>query len=206
MDNYIITIARGYGSGGQEIAKKLSRILGIKYYDRELIRKASDKTGVNEALFNLADETHKKNPFRKYTTQEVLKPDDTDYLSKENLFNMQAQVIREIAEQNESCVIVGRCAHHILKDNEAVVRVYIHADYETCIENIKERNGVTDSEAAELIDKFDTERAQYHKYFTNMEWNDIRNYDLSLNTSKADIDKCVKIIISYLHIMQGLEK
>lgn len=206
MNNFIITIARGYGSGGKEIAIKLSKALGIKYYDRDLIRKASEETGINEALFNLADETCKKNPFRKYTTQEILKPDSSDYLSKENLFNLQAQVIRNIAESQESCVIVGRCAHHILKDNEAVVRVYIHADDKTCIDNIKARNGVTDSEAVELIDKFNTERAEYHRYFTKLEWNDIRNYDICLNTSKADVDKCVKIIISYLHIMQELER
>lgn len=206
MENYIITIARGYGSGGKEIAVKLSKALGIKYYDRELIRKASEQTGINEALFNLADETHKKTPFRKYTSQDVLTPESNDYLSKENLFNLQAQVIREIAANKESCVIVGRCAHHILKDNDAVIKVHIHADEETCIETVKERNGLTDEEAVILIKKINAERAAYHRYYTTLEWNDIRNYDICLNTSRADIDKCVQIIISYLHILQGLEK
>ena len=205
MKDYIITIARGYGSGGKQIAIRLAKALGIKYYDRDLIRKASEETGINEALFNLADETYKKKFFRRYTTQKTVSPESSDYLSQENLFNLQAQIIKKIADSGEPAIIVGRCAHHILKDRPNVIKVYIHADHERCMENVKALNGVTDAEAEALISKFDTERAQYHKYFTNTDWSDVRNYDICLNTSQIDFDKCVQIIISYLKIMDELE-
>ena len=121
-DKYIITIARSYGSGGKQVAIRLAKALNIKYYDRELIKEASERSGINEALFNLADETHKKkNPFKKYVSKKTLTPDSDDYLSRENLFNIQADYIKHLAEGNESCIIVGRCAHHILKDHPNVI-------------------------------------------------------------------------------------
>ncbi len=207
MNSFIITIARGYGSGGKQIAKRLAKALDIKYYDRDLIRLVSEHTGINEALFNLADETHKKkNPFRKYVPGQIASPDSNEFLSRENLFNLQADFIRQLAEKDEPCIIVGRCAHHILKDNPNVVKVFIHADSESCIKNVMEYNGVDDEEAKKLIEKYDRERAQYHKYFTNMEWNDARNYDVCLNTSKVDFDKCVKMIVDYLRIKQDLSE
>ena len=75
-----------------------------------------------------------------------------------------------------------------------------------CIENVKEYNGVDDAEARALIAKFDKERAQYHKHFTNMAWNDARNYDVCLNTSKVSLDKCVKIIVNYIDIIREMDK
>ena len=207
MDKFVITISRSYGSGGKQIAKRLAKALDVKYYDRDLIKNVSEKTGINEALFNLADETHKKkNIFKKYTSKKSVAPDSDDYLSKENLFNLQADYIRQLADSDESCIIVGRCANHVLRDYNNVVNVFIHADHKHCIENVKEYNGVNDAEAEALIEKFDRERANYHKYFTNSEWNDARNYDVCLDTSKVDFDKCVKIIIDYLKIKQDLSE
>lgn len=207
MDKFVITIARSYGSGGKQIAKRLAKALDVKYYDRDLIKNVSEKTGINEALFNLADETHKKkNPFKKYISKKSVTPDSDEYLSKENLFNLQADYIRHLADSEESCIIVGRCANHVLRDYPNVVNVFIHADHQNCIKNVKEYNGVDDIEAEVLIEKFDRERANYHKYFTNSEWNDARNYDLCLDTSKVDFDKCVKIIIEYLKIKQDLSE
>lgn len=207
MESFIITIARGYGSGGKNIAMGLAKTFGIKYYDRELIRLASEHHGINEALFNLADETHSANPFaKKYSSSEIAPPDSDEFLSKNNLFNMQADIIKRLADSGESCIIVGRCAHHILKDYPNVVKVFIHADLPHCIENVKEYNGVDDEEARALIVKFDKERAQYHKHFTKMEWNDARSYDLCLNTSKVSVDQCIDIIVSYLDIVKKIKK
>lgn len=207
MESFIITIARGYGSGGKQIAIRLAGELGVKYYDRELIRMASEQHGINEALFNLADETHSANPFaKKYISTEIASPDSDAFLSKNNLFNMQADIIKKLADSGESCIIVGRCAHHILKDNPNVVKVFIHAELPRCIENVKEYNGVDDAEAKALIAKINKERAQYHRHFTNMEWNDARNYDVCLNTSKVSFEECVKIIVNYLDIIKGIDK
>ena len=178
MEKHIITIARGFGSGGKTIAQLLSKTLDIKYYDKELIRLASEDSGINEALFNLVDETHKKNLFKKYDNKAIYSPDRDEFLSKDNLFNFQAEIIRRLAEREESCIIVGRCAHYLLKDRKDVTRVFIHAELDHCIQRIMERYGLDDKEAERLILKTDKERAQYHKYFTDTEWNDARNYDI----------------------------
>ena len=207
MESFIITIARGYGSGGKNIAMGLAKTLGIKYYDRELIRLASDQHGINEALFNLADETHSASPFaKKYTSSEIESPDSDSFLSQNNLFNMQADIIKRLADSGKACIIVGRCAHHILRDYPNVVKVFIHADLDHCIENVKEYNGVDDAEARALIARIDRERAQYHRHFTKMEWNDARNYDICLNTSKVSVEQCIDIIVSYLDIIKKIEK
>ena len=200
MEKYIITIARGFGSGGKTIAQLLSKTLDIKYYDKELIRLASENSGINEALFNLVDETHKKMLFKKYDNKAVYSPDSEEFLSKDNLFNFQAEIIRRLAERPESCIIVGRCAHYLLKDREDTVRAFIYAEPAHCIQRIMERYGLDAREAEKLLLKTDRERAQYHKYFTGTEWNDARNYDICLNTSIMSDEECVRLIIDYLKI------
>ena len=87
-----------------------------------------------------------------------------------------------------------------------MVKVFIHADLDHCIENVKEYNGVDDAEARALIARIDRERAQYHRHFTKMEWNDARNYDICLNTSKVSVEQCIDIIVSYLDIIKKIEK
>lgn len=56
MKPFVITVARGYGSGGKTIGKMLAEDLGVKYYDMELLRLASDESGINEHLFAEVDE------------------------------------------------------------------------------------------------------------------------------------------------------
>ena len=204
MKSFVITISRGYGSGGKTVAKTLAKQLGIKYYDRDLIRKASEDTGINEALFNLADEKPRGLGFKKYTSREIASPDSSEFLSRENLFNMQAKIIKQLHEKGEPCIIVGRCAHHVLKDERNVTKVFVYADMAQCIERVKEKDGVDEDEARRMIEKTDKERAQYNRYYTGREWNDARNYDLCLNTSLMTIDQCAKIIVEYLKVMEDL--
>jgi cytidylate kinase len=133
---YVITIARGYGSGGRTIGKMLSEELGIPYYDRDLLRLASDDSGINEELFAKADEKLKKSLLFKIARNiykgELIPPDSDDFVSNDNLFNYQAKIIKELAE-TESCIIIGRCADFILKDYPNVVRLFVHAPLEDCI-------------------------------------------------------------------------
>ena len=111
MKPFVITVARGYGSGGKTIGKMLAEDLGVKYYDMELLRLASDESGINEHLFAEVDEKLKTprlfKPRKSAYTGEVIPPDSEDFVSDQNLFNYQAKVIRDLAEK-ESCVIIGR--------------------------------------------------------------------------------------------------
>ena len=124
MKHTVITIARSYGSGGRTLGKLLAKELGIHCYDRELLRMASEQSGINEALFGQVDEKVKSLPLfgisKKIYKGEVFPPESDDFVSDDNLFNYQAKVIKEVAAE-ESCVIIGRCADFILKDDKTYV-------------------------------------------------------------------------------------
>ncbi len=207
MDNtiskkFIVTIARGYGSGGRTIGKMLADRLGVKFYDKDLIRMASDVSGINESLFGQSDEKTKSGVFGKPGVYrgEVIAPGKSGFISEENLFNYQAMVIKQIAGEG-SCVIVGRCADYVLRDDPSVVRVFIYADEEACIKNAADVKGITDRrEAIKTIASTDKERAAYYKAHTGREWIDARNYDLCLNSGDLGFDKCVEIITNFIGI------
>lgn len=205
MDKFTVTIARGFGSGGRTIGKMLSERLGVKFYDKDLIRIASDVSGINEALFGQNDEKTKPGLFGKPGVYkgEVTAPDKSGFTSEENLFNYQAMVIKQIAAEG-SCVIVGRCADYVLRDDPSVVRVFIYADEENCVRNVAEVRGITDrKEALKTISSTDKERAAYYKAHTGHEWIDARNYDLCLNSGNLGFEKCVDIIVDFIKTKLG---
>lgn len=203
MDKFVITIARGYGSGGRTIGKMLSDELGIPFYDRDLLRIASDESGINEKLFAKADEQLKKTHLfkvaRKVYTGELIPPDNDDFVSNDNLFNYQAKIIKELAA-TESCIIVGRCADFILKDYENVIKLFVHAPLSKCIETMKELHGRSEKEVERQILSIDKHRAEYYKYYTGRNWDNAQNYDLCLNSSMLGFDKCLEIVKSYMDI------
>ena len=199
----VITIARQYGSGGRTIGKMLAQELGIHYYDRELLKQASDESGINEALFAQADEKLKNTSLFRIAKNvyggELIPPDSDDFTSTDNLFNYQAKIIREMA-QEESCVIIGRCADYVLKEYDNVLSVFIHAPKDFCMEKAGEVLNLTGRELERYIAKTDKYRAEYYKYHTGREWTDARNYDLCLNSSKLGYERCVQEIIAYMKV------
>lgn len=203
MDKYVITIARGYGSGGRTIGKMLSESLGIPYYDRDLLRLASDDSGINEKLFAQADEKIKKsllfNIAKNVYKGELIPPDSDDFVSNDNLFNYQAKIIKELAN-TQSCIIIGRCADFVLKDYKNVVKVFVHAPLEDCINTLKEMTGNSEKEIVKKIASIDKHRSDYYKYYTGRNWDDAKNYDLCLNSSNLGFEKCVDIVKAYLDI------
>jgi cytidylate kinase len=203
MNKYVITIARGYGSGGRTIGQMLSKELGIPYYDRDLLRLASDDSGINEQLFAKADEKLKKSLLFKIASNvykgEIIPPDSDEFVSNDNLFNYQAKIVKELAN-TETCIIIGRCADFILKDFENVVRVFVHAPLEDCIRNVKELTDKSDKEAEKQIAAIDKHRSDYYKYYTGRDWQDAKNYDLCLNSGHLGYQKCVDIVKAYLNI------
>lgn len=202
MDNFVITIARGFGSGGRTIGQMLSEKLGAEFYDKDLIKLASEASGINEGLFGESDEKTKAGVFGRTPVYKggVISPDKSGFTSEENLFNYQAMVIKQLAAKG-SCIIVGRCADYVLRDNPNVVSVFIYADEESCIKNAAEVRGIIDRrEAQRVIAATDRERAAYYKAHTGRSWIDARNYDISLNSGALGFDKCVEMIEGYLRI------
>ena len=208
MDNFVITIARQYGSGGRTVGEMLAKKLGIGYYDKDIIRMASEDSGIHETLFGRVDEysSAKKPLFGKngIYSGELISPQSKDFTSDENLFNYQAKIIKELAEK-ESCVIIGRCADYILKDHENLIRVFIHADPKFCLDRSMERHSMSEREMARYIEKTDKFRGDFYRYHTGHEWYDARNYDLCLDSGKLGFERCVDEICSYTKIRFGEE-
>ena len=130
MKNYVITIARENGSNGRAIGEALAGRLGIPFYNRDILRMAADDSGINEQLFANAEKSFRSSLLFRVAKDayngEVIPPDSDNFVSNENLFRYQAKVMLGLA-QNESCVMIGRCADFILRDRPNVLRVFIHA-------------------------------------------------------------------------------
>lgn len=201
----VITIAREYGSGGRTIGEMLANKLGIHFYDKELAKLASEDSGINEALFNTNDEKVKASKLMQFLrphNSELITPDSDEFTSEDNLFNLQAKVIRQLAER-ESCVIMGRCADYVLEDYDNVLSVFVHAPHDFKMEQAGLKISLKGKELERFIEKTDRQRAGYYKYHTGREWTDARNYDLCLNSAKLGFDKCVEEIISYMKVRFG---
>ena len=198
MEKFVITVARETGSGGHNITRKLSEALGVPYYDRDLLRKASEVSGIHERLFGAADERiglkEMLSAAEKVYTGEVLPPDSDDFTSTRNLFSFQAKIIEELAE-TESCIILGRCANYLLADRKDVLRVFIHAPLEAREERVASYSlAWSPREVTKYIRLEDKRRASYYRYYTGEEWRDVAGYDLSLDSDALGEDGCVEFI------------
>lgn len=206
MENVVITIARQYGSGGKTIGAMLAKDLGVNCYSREILKLASEESGINERLFGQKDERLKIpswfKPLKRPYEGDLIPPESSGFVSDDNLFNYQAKIIKDLAG-SESCVIVGRCEDYVLRNYPNVISVFIHADREFCIERALERNSMTRKEMEKFIAKTDKYRGDFYKYYTGREWTDARNYDLCLDSGKLGFEKCVEEIKSYKKIRFG---
>ncbi len=206
--NIVFTIARQYGSGGRTMAQMLSEDLGINYYDRDLIKMASEESGISEALFLKADESvSSKNPLivklsKSVYNGKMIPPDSDDFVSMENLFNYQAAVIKRLAE-TESCVIVGRAADYVLKDYENAVRVFVHAPRDFLVEQAEKKISLRGKELDKFMEKTDKQKADYYTYYTGKRWSEALNYDLCLDSSKLGFEKCMEAIKAYTRVRFG---
>lgn len=205
----VITIERQYGSGGRIVGKELARELGIPYYDDEILSMTAEKSAVGEQYFRLADEKAGNNLLRKIVKSMSRKPIldqpkiDGDVTSPDNLFRFQSEVIRELAE-TQSCVIIGRCADYVLETagKKDLIKVFVYADIPTCIRRTMEVDGITDTkEALNKLNKITRQRRLYHKYFTGREWEDMENYDLTINASRLELEQVVQMIQTYIRMV-----
>lgn len=201
MGNAVYTIGREFGSGGLVIGKALAERLGINFYDKELLQRAAKDSGFCQEIF----ENHDEKPTNSFLYSLVM---DTysagsyssapflDMPLNHKVFLAQFESIKKIAEQ-ESCVIVGRCADYALADNPDCINVFIHAEIEDRIKWISKRLNITENKAKDTIQKKDKQRASYYNYYTSKKWGDSRSYDLSLNSEKLGIDGCIDMLLKY---------
>ncbi len=200
----VITIGREFGSGGHEIGSKLAKKLGIKCYDKELLELAAKQSGLCEELFASQDEK----PTNSFLYSLVM---DTYSLGYSNsyvdmpinhkVFLAQFDTIKKLAEQ-ESCIIVGRCADYALEDNPFAVSVWIKASLDRRIERIKKLYELSDSKAADLIQKTDKRIASYYNYYSSKKWGEAKGYDLCIDSGELGIDGSIELIIKYIELKE----
>ncbi len=200
----IITIGRQFGSGGHEIGATIAQDLGIKLYDKEMLKRASIESGVSEDFFQAHDE--KLNHSFLYSL--VMDPSHMAYNTlpiNQQIFLDQFNTIKKIAEE-ESCVLIGRCADYALAENENALHVFIYADLDERARRISRIYNMGLSAAKDLIKKKDKSRASYYNYYTTKTWGDAKSYHLCVDSSKLGIGGTAKLIEDYIKLKHKIDK
>ena len=202
---YVVTFARGFGTGGKEIASKLADVLGIHCYENRILTLASQMSGLDEEIFREVDEKiRNKGGFSSFLrglpkAKNYIARNEK-FVSDDKLFEYQSKIIKDLAE-TESCVIVGKCADYVLRGNPRVVSVYIEAPRAFCLKRTMEKMGVTAEVAAATISQTDKFRADYYEYYTGGNyWTNPVNYDITLNSEKVGIEGCVEMVKHLLQV------
>jgi len=197
-EKIIINVGRQLGSGGREIGEKLSELLKIPFYDKELLQIASQESGLGKEFFEKADEINSHNILGGLFSQNAWANEvySNYYLSNETLFQIQSDVIRKLADQH-SCIFIGRCADYVLKENQRCLNVFISANLNHRISRIAKLQQLSENKARELIEKTDKKRASYYNYYSNKIWGAAESYHLCINSSVLGIDETVKFILEF---------
>lgn len=204
--NKIITISRQFGSGGREIGEKLAEKLGIPFYDNELISRAAKESGFSEKAFENAEKKATNSLLYSivmgmgaYGNQDI---GFTHLSLDDQLFLAQSNAIRKIAEEGP-CVIVGRCADYVLRDNKNVVHIFIWADLESRKQRAIYLYGLQENKVEEEVLKTDKRRANYYNYHTDDKWGKAENYHLSIKSDYVGIDNSANCILRFLEYGKG---
>lgn len=195
----VITIARQIGAGGHAVGERLARELNIPFYDDDILKITSETSAIGEQYFRLADEKAGGNLLCRIFDSirpELGEPKVGDRMTKpENLFRFQAKLIRELA-RGGSCIICGRAANYLLQEEglSYVLNVFVHASFEKRVERVLLRDSVTRDEAEHRVRKSDRERTEFYQYYTGKEWTDLRNYDLTIDSTQLSIEQVAALV------------
>ena len=191
MSKRVITINRMLGSNGRLIGRALADELGFTFYDKELIDIAAQKENIPFDILAKVDE--KKGSQWRFPIEHELQLDSDFHFvpMKDVLFDLQRKIIVETA-QKEDCVIVGRCANHILEGN--CLSVFIYAPFDYRVQTVMQRTGREEKSVQKMIRKVDKERRTYYEYFTDKKWTDFSQYHLAVDSSRFDQDTIIKMI------------
>lgn len=201
----VITIGRQLGSNGKIIGQKLAEQLGFKFYDKDLIARVAKENGLSENLFDEMNEKPTSSLLYSLVmgvqSSKGLYYQYNDILNGDSLFKLQADVIKSIANEGP-CIIVGRCADYILRENPHLIKLFLYADPETRIKTLMKRDNMSEKEARSAINKADKRRANYYNFYTNNSWGNVNNYDLCVDTGKLSLDQCSDLLHSYVKIRE----
>lgn len=195
----VITIGRQYGAAGIETGKKIAEILGIKFYDKELVEIAAEKSNLSKDALDSADERATNSFLYSVVSgncnmRGLGLPAQYSMPINDKLFIAQTEVIKEIAK--EDCVIVGRCADYALEHekNVDVLSVFIYASQEYRIQHVMNEMEITRVKARDAIVRADKRRRHYYEYYTGKDWGVMTNYNMCLDVEKIGIDNVAAIV------------
>lgn len=199
--NTVITIGRQYGSGGREIGKKIADLLGISYYDDELISLAAKNSGINSETLSDVDEKATNSLLYTLAMGGSLFGGNAalayEMPINDKLYLAQSDIIKELA-QKEPCVIIGRCADYVLKEYPSTINIFIYADLEKRAVRVAKNRNIPEAKAKDIIIKTDKQRANYYNYYTSQKWGRIENYDLCIDSGRLSLDKAAEAVVAYV--------
>lgn len=205
-DNKVITIGREFGSGGREVGERVSKILGIPCFDRQLVEMASEKMGVDSFHLEQVDEKALSRFLESYWVPE--RPNSvTGYgmALNDSMYLTQTMIIKSLVK-DRPCVIVGRCADYILKDHPSCLNVFICASRADRVKRIMERYQVSERGAKEAIARMDKSRKQYYEKYTDRKWGDKNSHQVIFNVSLLGMESTVMAIRDMYLRLEGVDE
>lgn len=201
-ENMIITIGRQFGSGGHEVGRKLAKELGIKIYDKELLKLIAEESGICEKVLENYDEKPTNSLLYSIVMDVYPSMNYVGTTLNQQIYQAQYDTIRKLGAR-ESCVIVGRGADYILRDCKDLTSVFIHADLDFRSRRVAEFEHISEAKARDMAVKADKKRASFYNFQTEKKWGAVDSYNLAVDTSHLGIDGAVKLIEQYIRIKHG---
>lgn len=190
MKNRVITISRQFGSGGRTIGKEVAAKLGIPCYDHEVIEKIAEKSGFTKEYIEKRSEDVARGS---WLAGAFFSRDYSGHSTQDYVWKAQRDTILELAQKGP-CVIVGRCADYLLKDEADCLTVFIHADMEKRAERIVQQYGERSESPQKRLKDKDKRRAAYYQFYTDTQWDVAEHYHVSLDSGVLGIEKCVDVL------------
>lgn len=189
----IITVGREFGSGGHIIAAKLAEHFGIQFLDSNILAEVAKKSNTSEEYLKKYDESARNLFFSRTVNGFSNSPEEI-------IAQMQFDYIKHKADAGESFVVIGRCADYILRENPALVRVFVLGDTEAKIKRTAEREGISEDKAKIRMEQADKRRKYFHNTHSENKWGDSRSYDITVNSSKLGLDSTAELLIKYIEL------
>ena len=190
---YVITITRQFGSMGRPIAKRMAEMLGIEYYDRDLVDQAAEKLNLPVSVINEVEE--KANSLAKNPIFRMASPlGSGTTTTQDKIFEAQQNIIKFLAEK-ETCIIVGRCADFTLSEMENAIHIYIYASYEARLEHCIKDLGMEETEARRMMAAVDKARESYHVNFTGYTPDDKSHKDILIDSSLLGVEGTAEYLV-----------
>ena len=191
--NTIITIAREYGSGGHLLGERLAKELGIKLYDREFIRMAAQRSGIDEQYIAKNEQSIPSFWLKCILSKNSEQPVEASLSADDILFVAESRIVQELTAQ-EPCIIVGRCADFVLKDHPKVVKVFCYSDLKSAVNRCVNDYGIPQEQAEAEIRRINRNRIHHYEYYTGQKWGEPHHYHLMLNTGNISLETACKLV------------